>query len=153
MKEIYIKRDLRHTKEWQGFFCSQVFIINGKLSPLLRNNKSIFLLEKSKVAIPVGKYSLGADFTGIHQWVKILNVPKRFNIELHAGSYLRNTLGCPLLGQNYDDNKHYSNQDAIINESQDSCNWFKNDFLLNDEQNKQTKKVNQDEVIGYLTIA
>tara|TARA_S200002703_G_scaffold135922_1_gene125008 strand:+ start:846 stop:1325 length:480 start_codon:yes stop_codon:yes gene_type:complete len=158
VKEIYIKRSLRHTKEGQGFYCSQVFKINGELDkpikePLLRNNKPLFLLERQKVAIPKILYPLGADFTGKHQWVKILNVPKRFNIEIHAGNYLRDTIGCPLLGQNYDENKQYSNQDIIINESQDSCNWFKYDFLLNDEDKKQTKKVDQDEVIGHITIA
>jgi hypothetical protein len=158
VKEIYIKRDLRHTKEWQGFFCSQVFIINGGLSDpvldlLLRNNKPLFLLERQEVVIPKGKYPLGADFTGIHQIAKVLNVPNRSNIEIHAGNYLSETSGCLLLGQNYNDNKHYSNQDIIINESKNSCNWFRDDFLLNDEQNKQTKKVKQDEVIGHITIA
>ena len=158
MKKIYIKRDLKRTKEGQGFYCSQLFEIGNEpikyaSKPLLRNNKPLFLLERQKVAIPTGEYPLGADFTGIHQWVKILNVPKRFNIEVHAGSFLRDTIGCPLLGQNYDENKFYSNQDVIINESQDSCNWFVNDFLLNDEEKKQTKKADQDEIIGYITIA
>tara|TARA_R100001591_G_scaffold85401_1_gene91788 strand:- start:1428 stop:1910 length:483 start_codon:yes stop_codon:yes gene_type:complete len=158
IKEIYIKRLLRHTKEGQGFYCSQVYQINeGMLSkkplaPLSRMGNPLFILERQKVAIPIGRYPLGADFTGTHQWVKILDVPKRFNIEIHAGNYLRNTNGCPLLGQNYDENKQYSNEDIIINESQNSCDWFKFDFLLNDENKKQTKKVKQDEVIGHLTI-
>ena len=157
-KQIYIKRLLRYTKEGQGFYCSQVFKINEGLDkpikePLLRNNKPLFFLERQKVAIPKMSYSLGADFTGKHQWVKILNVPERFNIEIHAGNYLRNTMGRPLLGQNYDENKEYSNHDLIIGESQNSCNWFRNDFLLNDNNKKQTKKVDQDEVIGHITIA
>jgi len=82
-KQIYIKRLLRYTKEGQGFYCSQVFKINEGLDkpikePLLRNNKPLFFLERQKVAIPKMSYSLGADFTGKHQWVKILNVPERF---------------------------------------------------------------------------
>jgi len=157
MKDIYIKRILRHTKEGQGFYCSEVYQVKKGLSDaplklLERNNRPLFLLERQDVAIPTGEYPLGADFTGIHQWVKILNVPKRFNIEIHAGSYLRNTMGCPLMGQNFNENFEYGNQDAIINESKNSCNWFRDDFLLNDEENKQTRRVEQDEIIGRITI-
>jgi len=158
MKEIYIERVLRRTKQGVGFYCSQIFQINGGLDkcvkePLLKDDKPLFLLERQDVAIPTGEYPLGADFTGIHQCVKILNVPKRFSIEIHAGNYLIDTIGCSLLGQKYNENKKYGNQDLIIHDSQDSCNWFKHDFLLNDNKNKQTKQVKQDEVIGLITIA
>lgn len=157
MKEIYIKRLLRSTKEGQGFYCSEVYKINKGLSKaplklLKRNNKPLFLLERQEVVIPMGEYFLGADFAGKHQIAKVLNVPNRENIEIHAANYLHQTSGCLLLGQNYDDNKHYSNQDIIINESKDSCNWFKFAFLLNDEENKQTRRVEQDEIIGRITI-
>jgi len=158
MKEICIKRILRHTKEGQGYFCSQVFKINGGLDksvlePLLRMGNPLFTLERQEVAIPIGRYPLGADFTGKHQIVKVLNVPNRKNIEIHAANYLSETSGCLLLGQNYNENKQYGDKDIIINKSQDSCNWFKFDFLLNDEDKKQTKKVEQDEVIGHITIS
>jgi len=154
MKEIYIKRLLRSTKEQRGFYCSQVYQINKGLSKLLlRNNKPVFLLEKEKVAIPTGQYSLARDYKGKHQFLKVLNVPNRCNIEIHAGNYLRDTIGCLLLGQNYDENRQYGNQDIIINESLDTCNWFVNDFLLNDEKNQQTRRAKQDEVIGHITIA
>jgi len=160
MKDIYIKRILRRTKEGQGFYCSKVYQINKEInlskSPLellSRMGNPVYILERQEVAIPMGEYFLGADFTGKHQWVKILNVPKRFNIEIHAGSYLRNTIGCPLMGQNFDENFEYGSQDIIINESLDTCNWFVNDFLLNDEENKQTRRADQNEVIGRITIA
>lgn len=158
IKDIYIKRDLRRTKEGQGFFCSEVYQINKGLSDaplklLERNNKPVFLLERERVAIPTGQYSLARDYKGRHQLLKVLDVPNRFNIEIHVGNYLRDTIGCPLMGQNFDENFEYGSQDIIINESLDTCNWFVNDFLLNDEENKQTKRAEQDEVIGRITIA
>lgn len=158
MKEIYIKRLLRSTKEGQGFYCSEVYQINKGLSKaplelLLRNNKPVYILEREKVAIPTGEYKLARDFRGRHQFLKVLNVFDRSHIEIHGGKYLRNTAGCLLLGQNYNEEKEYSNQDAIIDESLDTCNWFVNDFLLNDEENQQTRRVEQNEVIGHITIA
>ena len=162
VKEIYIKRELTPTKEGTGFFCSQVFEVTNisdfdlskpHLNPLIRNNKPVYILEKESVAIPKGKYEITKDFTGKHKWAKIAKVLDRAYIEIHAGNYLRNTIGCPLVGQNYDESKQYSNKDIIINESTDTCNWLINDFFLNDENKKQTKKVDQDEVIGHITIA
>ena len=112
----------------------------------------MYILEKEGVAIPTGQYSLARDFKGKHQFLKVLDVPDRFNIEIHVGNYLRDTIGCPLIGQNFDENFEYGSQDIIINESLDTCNWFINDFLLNDEENKQTRRVEQDEIIGRITI-
>jgi hypothetical protein len=158
MKQLFIKRDLRYTQEGTGFYCSQVFKINGGFSklilqPLLRKNQPVYILEREKVAIPTGEYSLARDYKGKHRFLKVLNVPNRFNIEIHVGNYLRDTIGCPLVGQNYDEKKEYSSQDVIISESKDTCEWLINDFFLNDEENQQTKKVIQDEVIGLITIA
>jgi hypothetical protein len=158
VKEIYIKRFLRHTKEGQGFYCSKVFIINGGLSkpvlePLLRMGENVYILERQEVAIPTGKYAIAKDFTGRFQWATLLNVPNKEYIEIHKGNYLESTDGCLLFGVCYDENKEYSNEDSIIKYTEDTCDWFINDFLLNDEQNKQTKKVKQDEVIGHITIA
>lgn len=161
VKEIYIKRELTHTKEGTGFFCSQVFEVTNisdfslskpHLTPLLRNNKPVYILEKKSVAIPKKKYKITKDFTGKHKWAKIAEVLGRRYIELHSGNFLRNTIGCPLVGQNYDEKKEYSSQDAIISESKDTCKWLINDFFLNDENKKQTKQVKQDEVIGHITI-
>ena len=157
MKEICIKRILRHTKGGQGFYCSEVYQINKGLSKaplklLKRNNKPVYILEKEKVAIPTGQYSLARDYKGGHQFLKVLDVPNRFNIEIHVGNYLRDTIGCPLMGQNFDKNFEYGSQDIIINESLDTCNWFVNDFLLNDEENQKTKRAKQDEIIGRITI-
>ena len=103
VKEIYIKRLLRHTKEGQGFYCSQVFKINGKLSktplkPLLRMGEPVYILEKQEVAVPNGNYPIAKDFTGKFQWGKLLNVRNKENIEFHVGNKLSNTKGCLLLG-------------------------------------------------------
>ena len=157
MKEIYIKRNLKYTKQGQGFYCSQVFQIKGGfdkgvLFPLERNKEPIFFLEREKVAIPAMQYPLARDFTGKHQYLKILNVPDRYNIEIHTGNYLRDTMGCPLVGQNYHEEKEYSNQDVIIGESVDTCRWLVDDFILNDEEKKMTKKASQDEIVGFITI-
>ena len=157
IKEIYIKRILRHTKEGQGFYCSEVYKINkglpkDPLELLLRNNKPVYILEKEKVSIPTSQYPLARDYEGEHKLLKVLGVSDRFNIELHVGNYLYNTKGCLLMGQNFDPNFEYGSQDIIIDESLDTCNWFINDFLLNDEENKQTRRVDQDEIIGRITI-
>ena len=158
MKEIYIKRLLRHTKEGQGFYCSQVFKLNSGLDecvlkPLLRMGEPVYILERQKVAIPTGKYPIAKDYLGKFQWAKLLNVPNKENIEFHIGNRLSNTEGCLLLGVGFDENKLYKDDDLIILDSGDTCVWFVNDFLLNDEEKKQTKKVKQDEVIGHITIA
>lgn len=160
IKDIYIKRILRHTKGGQGFFCSEVYQIKKEIglskSPLellSRMGNPVYILEKEGVAIPTGEYPLARDYEGEHKLLKVLGVSDRFNIELHAGNYLYNTKGCLLMGQNFDENFEYGSQDIIINKSLDTCNWFVNDFLLNDEENKQTRRVDQDEVIGRITIA
>lgn len=162
MKEIYIKRFLRHTKEGQGFYCSQVFIINGGLDkrildnrvlePLLRMGEPVYILERQKVAIPTGKYPIAKDYLGKFQWAKLLNVPNKENIEFHIGNRLSNTEGCLLLGVGFDENKLYKDDDLIVLDSGNTCDFFINDFLLNDEEKKQTKKVKQNEVIGHITI-
>ena len=157
MKEIYIKRDLRYTKEGQGFYCSQVFKINRELSksplePLLRMGEPIYILERQEVAIPTGKYAIAKDFTGKFQWAKLLNVPNKEDIEFHVGNRLDNTEGCLLLGVGFDENRLYEDNDLIVLDSGNTCDFFINDFLLNDEDKKQTKKVNQDEVIGHINI-
>jgi hypothetical protein len=158
MKKIYIKRHLRHTKEGQGFYCSQVFKIGNEpikyaLKPLLRMGEPVYILERKEVAIPTGNYPIAKDFTGRFEWAKLLNVPNREHIEFHKGNKLRHTDGCLLLGVGFNENELYEDDDLIILDSGNTCDWFINDFLLNDEQNKQTKKVDQDEVIGYITIA
>jgi len=158
VKEIYIKRDLRLTKEGQGFYCSQVFIINGvlpkpPLEPLLRMGEPVYILERQDVAIPTGNYPIAKDYLGKFQWGKLLNVPNKENIEFHVGNRLSNTKGCLLLGVGFDKNRLYKDDDLIVLHSGDTCDFFINDFLLNDEQNKKTKKVEQNEVIGHITIA
>lgn len=158
IKDIYIKRILRHTKEGQGFFCSEVlYQINKGLSKaplklLERNNRPVYILERQEVAIPTGEYPILKDFTGKYQWATIGGVPNRKNVEIHKGNFLESTDGCLLFGVCYDKNKEYSNEDLIIKYTEDTCNWFVNDFLLNDEENKQTRRVEQDEVIGRITI-
>ena len=158
VKEIYIKRDLRLTKEGQGFYCSQVFIINGvlpkpPLEPLLRMGEPIYILERQEVAIPTGKYPIVKDFIGKFQWAKLLNVPNKEDIEFHVGNRLDNTEGCLLLGVGFDENRLYEDDDLIVLDSGNTCDFFINDFLLNDEEKKQTKKVEQDQIIGHITIA
>lgn len=167
MKEIYIKRFIRHTKEGQGFYCSQVFIINGGLDdpvkepllrdpvkePLLRMGEPVYILERQDVAIPTGSYPIAKDFTGKFQWAKLINVPNKNNIEFHVGNRLSDTEGCLVLGVGFDENRLYENDDLIVLDSGNTCDFFINDFLLNDEQNKQTKKVEQDQIIGHITIA
>ena len=56
------------------------------------------------------------------------------------------------MGQNYHEKKEYGNQDVIIGESVDTCRWLVDDFILNDEERKMTKKASQDEIVGYITI-
>ena len=146
------------TKGRQGFYCSQVFEIGNEpikyaSKPLLRMNEPIYILEKQEVAIPNGNYPIVKDFIGKFQWAKLLNIPNKKNIEFHIGNRLNDTEGCLLLGVGFNENRLYEDSDLIILDSRNTCNFFINDFLLNDEKNKQTKKVNQDEVIGYLTIA
>ena len=158
MKKIYIKRNLMMTKEGQGFYCSQVFEIGNEpikyaLKPLLRMGEPIYILERQEVAIPTGKYPIAKDFTGKFQWAKLLNVPGRKNNEFHVGNRLSDTEGCLLLGVGFDENRLYEDDDLIVLDSGNTCDFFINDFLLNDEQNKQTKKADQDEIIGYITIA
>ncbi len=153
VKEIYIKRDLRHTKEGQGFYCSQVFIINRELSepvlePLLRMKEPVYILERQDVAIPTGNYPITKDFTGKFQWAKLFN-----DIEFHVGNKLSDTEGCLLLGVGFDENRLYEDDDLIILDSGNTCDFFINDFLLNDEDKKQTKKVKQDQLIGHITIS
>ena len=158
MKEIYIKRDLRHTKEGQGFYCSQVFEIGNEpikyaSKPLLRMKEPVYILERQEVAIPTGVYPIAKDFTGKFQWAKLLNVPDRKNNEFHKGNRLSDTDGCLLLGVGFDENRLYEDDDLIVLDSGNTCDFFINDFLLNDEKNKQTKRADQDEIIGYITIA
>lgn len=158
VKEIYIKRILRHTKEGQGFYCSQVFEIGNEpikyvSKPLLRMGEPVYILEKQEVAIPNEKYPITKDYIGKFQWAKILDVPNRRNIEFHVGNSLNDTEGCLLLGVGFDENRLYENDDLIVLGSGNTCDFFINDFLLNDEQNKQTKKADQDEIIGYITIS
>lgn len=159
VKEICIKRDLRHTKEGQGYFCSQVFIINEELlskrvlEPLLRMGEPVYILERQDVAIPTGNYPIVKDFTGIHQWGKLLNVPNKKNIEFHVGNKLSDTEGCLLLGVGFDENRLYEDDDLIVLDSGNTCDFFINDFLLNDEDKKQTKKVKQGQLIGHITIS
>jgi len=155
VKEIYIKRILRHTKEGQGFYCSQVFEIGNEpikyvSKPLLRMGEPVYILERQEVAIPNEKYPITKDFTGNFQWAKLLNTQ---NIEFHVGNRLSDTEGCLLLGVGFNENRLYEDNDLIILDSGNTCDFFINDFLLNDEQNKQTKKADQDEIIGYITIA
>jgi hypothetical protein len=158
MKKIYIKRNLMMTKEGQGFYCSQVFEIGNEpikyaSKPLLRMGEPVYILERQEVAIPTGKYPITKDFTGRFQWATLLNVPNKEYIEFHKGNKLKHTEGCLLLGVGFDKNRLYEDDDRIILHSEKTCNFFINDFLLNDEQNKQTKKADQDEIIGYITIA
>ena len=155
VKEIYIKRILRHTKEGQGFYCSQVFEIGNEpikyvSKPLLRMGEPVYILERQEVAIPKGKYPITKDFTGKFQWAKLLNIQ---NIEFHVGNRLSDTEGCLLLGVGFNENRLYEDNDLIILDSGNTCDFFINDFLLNDEDKKQTKKADQDEIIGYITIA
>ena len=110
-------------------------------------------MERQEVAIPTGKYPIAKDFTGRFEWATLLNVPNREYIEFHKGNKLKHTEGCLLLGVGFNENKLYGDDDRIILHSEKTCNFFINDFLLNDEQNKQTKKAEQDEIIGYITIA
>jgi len=158
MKKIYIKRNLMMTKEGQGFYCSQVFEIGNEpikyaLKPLLRMGEPVYILERQEVAIPIGVYPIAKDYVGKFKWAKMLDVPNRRNIEFHVGNKLNDTEGCLLLGVGFDENRLYEDDDLIILDSGNTCDFFINDFLLNDEQNKQTKKAEQDEIIGYITIA
>ena len=47
--------------------------------------------------IPAGIYKFMRDTVGRFQWFKLLDVPKRFNIEMHLGTKPSHTLGCILL--------------------------------------------------------
>jgi hypothetical protein len=157
-KQIYIKRSLKLTKEGQEFYCSQVFQISDGLEnppkkPLLRSGKAVYILERKELAIPKESYSIKKDFTGKYQWAKIADVPKRNNIEFHKGNKLKDTIGCLLLGVGFEENTSYKNNDNIVLESEATCNWLINDFFLNDEKKKQTNKAEQDDIIGYITIA
>ena len=158
MKSIIIQREKFETDEGTKFYCSKIFEVpNFDLSKpifkeLKRNNKQVYCLEKVEVAIPEGEYEIKKDFTGKFQWAKIDNVPNRLNIEIHAGNRLKDTKGCLLLGVGFNEKKVYGDNDIIISDSKNTCDWFINDFLLNDEEKKQTKIAKQDEIIGYVTI-
>jgi len=158
MKSIIIKRENFKTKEGTEFYCSKMFEVpNFDLSKpifkeVTRNNKQVYCLEKVEVAIPEGEYEIKKDFTGKFQWAKIDNVPNQSDIEIHAGNYLKDTKGCLLLGVGFNEKKVYKDNDLIISDSKNTCDWFINDFLLNDEEKKQTKKAEQNEVIGHINI-
>jgi len=157
MKEIYIKRNLKLTKQGQGFYCSQVFQINGGLDKpvkqaLFRNNEPVYTLENKEDAIPKGRYPILRDFKGKFQHAKIAKVKGRSNIEIHEGNFLRSTKGCLLFGQSYHEERTYENEDLIIANSKSTCVWLINDFFLNDEERKMTRKASQDEIIGFITI-
>ena len=84
--------------------------------------------KRNQSCIPEGTYLCSADNTGKHQWFKINNVVGRDDIEVHAGNYIHEILGCPLVGLKFDES--YS-----INSSVASLNLIKNtvgdeDFIL-----------------------
>lgn len=57
-----------------------------------------FTLENPSTLIPTGNYKAKRDYTGIHQWFEILDVPGRTNIEFHVGNRPSHSRGCILVG-------------------------------------------------------
>lgn len=53
--------------------------------------------KKGKSCIPTGQYKFKVDTHGRFQWFRILNVPKRSNIEFHLGTKPSHSLGCILM--------------------------------------------------------
>lgn len=93
----------------------------------------------SPVCIPRGVYPVASDDTGKHQLCKILNIPGRNNIELHAGNYVKDTKGCILIGKNYIMNEDSSNvvlncSLAIVSKLK-SFKPFKGNLIINEVYN------------------
>ncbi len=161
-REFILIREKYTTADNINFYCSKIYQKNNKECLKDENGNNIYVLELTESGfkdgfngecVPKGIYQIKRDRTGKFKWFKLINDKLLRNedgtikaIEIHEGNYLKDTEGCLLVGIGFDSIGLYGSEDIIIKSSVKTLNYLLDCVFGNPNEN-------EDQIIGYLTIA